>query len=172
MLNRIISVNLHHFGLISYPTGAWFEANISHTCIIMVIITRVSSQCTYVKHIHHKHKHVNVQGTDLYLMYLTVDRMRLGSIVGSVGPLHGPGRQRSQSPSPSHASAGQPDRTEGEDQLGAILGRAARRSGGPGGRTSALLTRYAFGDDTIGSRGFITAITRTTWPRPFGGAGL
>ena len=34
------------------------------------------------------------------------------SIVGSVGPLHGPGLQRSQ------ASAGQPDRPEGEDQLG------------------------------------------------------
>ncbi len=41
-----------------------------------------------------------------------IDRMRQGSIVGSVGPLHGPGRQR------SHASAGQPDRPEGEDQLG------------------------------------------------------
>ncbi len=41
-----------------------------------------------------------------------IDRMRQGSIVGSVGPLHGPGRQR------SHASAGQPGRTEGEDQLG------------------------------------------------------
>ncbi len=39
--------------------------------------------------------------------------MRQGSIVGSVGPLHGPGWQR------SHASAGQPDRPEGEDQLGA-----------------------------------------------------
>ncbi len=34
------------------------------------------------------------------------------SIVGSVWPLHGPGRQR------SHASAGQPGRTENEDQLG------------------------------------------------------
>ena len=41
-----------------------------------------------------------------------IDRMRHWSIVGSVGPLHGPGRQR------SHASAGQPGRTEGEDQLG------------------------------------------------------
>ena len=60
----------------------------------------------------------------------------------------------------------------------AILGRAAgghsgERSGGPGGRTrGALLTRYAFGDDTIGSRGFIAAVTRTAGPRPFGGAGL
>jgi hypothetical protein len=41
-----------------------------------------------------------------------IDLMRQGNIVGSVGPLHGPGRQRSR------ASAGQPDRPEGEDQLG------------------------------------------------------
>ncbi len=33
-----------------------------------------------------------------------IDLMRQGSIVGSVGPLHGPGR-----PQRSHASAGQPD---------------------------------------------------------------
>ncbi len=39
-----------------------------------------------------------------------IDRMRHWSIFGSVGPLHGPGRQR------SHASAGQPGRPEGEDQ--------------------------------------------------------
>jgi hypothetical protein len=37
-----------------------------------------------------------------------IDRMRQGSIVGSVRPLHGPGRQRSR------ASAGQQDRPEGE----------------------------------------------------------
>ena len=42
-----------------------------------------------------------------------IDSMRQGSIVGPVGPLHGPGRQR------SHASAGQPDRPEDENQLGA-----------------------------------------------------
>jgi hypothetical protein len=56
-----------------------------------------------------------------------------------------------------------------------ILGRAAReRSGGPGVRTrcALLVTRYAFGDYTIGSRGFIAAVTRTAGPRPFGGAGL
>jgi hypothetical protein len=41
-----------------------------------------------------------------------IDRMRQWSIVESVGPLHGPGRQR------SHASAGQPDSPEAEDQLG------------------------------------------------------
>ncbi len=41
-----------------------------------------------------------------------IDRMQQGSIVGSVGPLHWPGRQR------SHASAGQPDSPKGEDQLG------------------------------------------------------
>ncbi len=97
-----------------------------------------------------------------------IDRIRHWIIVGSVGPLHWPGRQR------SHASAGQPGRPEGEDQLGparAILGRAA--GGRSGGRTRcALLTRYAFGDDTIGSRGFIAAVTRTAGPRPFGGAGL
>jgi hypothetical protein len=98
-----------------------------------------------------------------------IDSMRQGSIVGSVWPLHGPGRQRPQ------ASAGQPDRPE--TSLGrqrAILGRAAGgRSGGPDGRTRcALLSRCAFGDDTIGSRGFIAAVTRTAGPRPFGGAGL
>jgi hypothetical protein len=51
--------------------------------------------------------------------------MRLWSIVGSVGPLHGPGRQR------SNASAGQPGRTEGEDQLGPTrshLGPCCRRT--------------------------------------------
>ncbi len=58
---------------------------------------------------------------------LVIDRMRQGSIlvVGSVGPLHGPGRQR------SHASAGQPDRPEGEDQLGPTtshLGQCRRRT--------------------------------------------
>ena len=41
-----------------------------------------------------------------------IDRMRHWSIVGSVAPLYGPGRQR------SHASAGQQGRPEGEDQLG------------------------------------------------------
>ncbi len=40
-----------------------------------------------------------------------IGHMQQGSIVGSVGPLHGPGRQR------SHESAGQPDRPEGGDQL-------------------------------------------------------
>jgi hypothetical protein len=48
-----------------------------------------------------------------------------------------------------------------------ITGSAAK------GRTRwALLTRYTFGDNTIGSRGFIAAVTWTTWPRAFGGAGL
>ena len=54
-----------------------------------------------------------------------IDRMRQGSIVGSVGPLHGPGRQR------SHASAGQPGRPEDEDQLGPTtshLGACCRRT--------------------------------------------
>jgi len=54
-----------------------------------------------------------------------IDRMRHWSIVGSVGPLHGQGRQR------SHASAGQPDRPEGEDQLGPTtshLGPCCRRT--------------------------------------------
>ncbi len=57
---------------------------------------------------------------------------------------------------------------------GPVLGSAAGgRSGGPCGRTRyALVTRYAFGDDTIGSRGFIAAVTQTAGPRPFGGAGL
>jgi hypothetical protein len=86
-------------------------------------------------------------------------------------PGHGPGRQWSL------ASAGQPGRTEGDDQhvqTTSHLGHAAgERSGGPNGRTRcALPTRYAFGDNTIGSRGFIAAVTRTAGPRPFGGAGL
>ena len=54
-----------------------------------------------------------------------IDRMIPCRIVGSVGPLHGPGRQR------SHASAGQPDRPEGEDQLGPTtshLGPCRRRT--------------------------------------------
>ncbi len=52
-----------------------------------------------------------------------------------------------------------------------ILGRAD--GGRSRGRTRcALLTRDAFRDDTIGSRGFIAAVTRTVGPRPFGGAGL
>jgi hypothetical protein len=75
--------------------------------------------------------------------------MRQGSTVGSVEPLHGPGRQR------SHANAGQPDRPEGEDQLGPTtshLGpcrrRAFRRTFRRTRRTNqmCLLTRYAFGD--------------------------
>ncbi len=56
-----------------------------------------------------------------------IDHVRQGSIVGSVGLLHGTGRQR------SHASAGQPDRPspEGEDQLGPTtshLGPCRRRT--------------------------------------------
>ncbi len=54
-----------------------------------------------------------------------IDRVRHWSIVGSVGPLHEPGRQR------SHASAGQPGRPEGEDQLGPTtshLGQCRRRT--------------------------------------------
>ncbi len=57
--------------------------------------------------------------------FSVIDRMRQGSIVGSVWPLHGPGRQRSQ------ASAGQPGRTEDEDQLGPTtshLGPCCRRT--------------------------------------------
>jgi hypothetical protein len=53
-----------------------------------------------------------------------IDHMRQGSIVWSVRPLRGPGRQR------SHASAGQADRPEGEDQLGQTtsqLGPCCRR---------------------------------------------
>ncbi len=46
----------------------------------------------------------------------------------------------------------------------------------PGGRAGgqircALLARYVYGDDTIGSLGFIAAVTRTTGQRPFGGVG-
>jgi hypothetical protein len=54
-----------------------------------------------------------------------IDCMRHWSIVGSVGPFHGPGRQR------SHASAGQPGSLTGEDQLGPTtshLGQCCRRT--------------------------------------------
>jgi hypothetical protein len=96
-----------------------------------------------------------------------IDRMRHWSIVGSVGPLHGPGRQW------SHASAAVPRTRTSLGRQRVILGRAAgERSGGAGGRTRCvLLTRYAFGDNTIGSRGFTAAVTRTAGPRPFGGSG-
>ena len=59
--------------------------------------------------------------------------MPQASRLASVAPLHGPGRQ------PSHASAGQPDRREGEDQL------APRSHLAPcGRRRSALLARCGF----------------------------
>ncbi len=54
----------------------------------------------------------NVNLTQTSQKAIVIDHIRQWDIVGSVGPLHGPGRQR------SHASAGQPDRPEGEDQLG------------------------------------------------------
>jgi hypothetical protein len=60
-----------------------------------------------------------------------IDSMRQGSIVGSVWPLHGPGRQR------SHASAGQPDRPEGEDQLALTTSQKL----GPYRRRTFLRTR-------------------------------
>jgi hypothetical protein len=65
--------------------------------------------------------------TDSGLGYPMIDRMLQGIRVidGSVEPLHGPGRQR------SHSSAGQPDRPEGEDQLGPTtshLGQCRRRT--------------------------------------------
>ncbi len=49
-----------------------------------------------------------------------IERMRRGSIVGSVGPLHGPGPGLQR----AHASAGQQDSPEGEDQLGPTTSRA------------------------------------------------
>jgi hypothetical protein len=57
-----------------------------------------------------------------------IDLMLKWSIVGSVRPLHWPGQQRSPG---SHASAGQPGRPEGEDQLGPTtshLGPCCRRT--------------------------------------------
>ncbi len=60
-----------------------------------------------------------------YGISILIDHMRHWSIVGPVRPLHGPGRQR------LHASAGQPGRTEGEDQLGPTtshLGPCRRRT--------------------------------------------
>ncbi len=56
---------------------------------------------------------------------VVIERKRQGSIVGSFGPLHGPCRQR------SHASPGQPDRPEGENQLSPTtshLGPCRRRT--------------------------------------------
>ena len=48
-----------------------------------------------------------------------------------------------------------------------VTGRAANLKGRTGW---ALLGRYIIGEDTIGSRGFIAAVTRTAGPRSFGGA--
>ncbi len=80
----------------------------------------------------------------------------------------------------SPASAGQPGRPEGEDQLGPTtshLGpccrttfRRTRRTNQMCSTNSLRLRCRAFGDDTIGSRGFIAAVTRTAGPRSFGGA--
>jgi hypothetical protein len=54
-----------------------------------------------------------------------------------------------------------------QDIMGSADGRRTR------GRTRcAVLTHYTYGDYTIGFRGFIAAVTRTAWQRPFGGAGL
>jgi hypothetical protein len=69
-----------------------------------------------------------------------IGRMRQGSIVGSVGPLHGPCRKR------SHASAGQPDRPEGEDQLGPTtshLGQCCRRTFRRTRRTNQMCSTYS-----------------------------
>ena len=100
-----------------------------------------------------------------------IDRMRQGSIVGSVGPLHGPGRQR------SHASAGQPGRPEGEDQLGPTtshLGPCCRRTFRRTRRTNQMCSTNSLRLRRRHHRlpGFIAAVTRTAGPRPFGGAGL
>ncbi len=98
--------------------------------------------------------------------------MRKGSIVGSVGRSMGrAGNGRTQVRA---ASRTVPRARTSLGRQQAILGSAAGgRSGGPGGRTRfALLTSYAFGDDTNGSRGFIAAVTRTAGPRPFGGEDL
>ncbi len=99
-----------------------------------------------------------------------INSMRQGSIVGSVGPLYGPA---GNGHTHVRASRTVPRARTSLGRQRAILGRAAGgRSGAPSGRTRwALLTSYAFRDDTIGSRGFIAAVTRTAWPRPFGGAG-
>jgi hypothetical protein len=78
--------------------------------------------------------------------------VRQWSIVRSVGPLYGPGRQR------LHAGRLIPRNRTSLGRPLVILGSAV--GGRSGGRTRcALLTRYAFGDDTIGSRGFIAAVT-------------
>ncbi len=100
-----------------------------------------------------------------------IDRMRHWSIVGSVGPLRGPGRQR------PHASAGQPGSTEGEDQLEPTtshLGPCRRRTFRRTRRTNQMcstsslrLRRRHHRLPVIHRR-----LTRTAGPRPFGGAGL
>jgi hypothetical protein len=102
-----------------------------------------------------------------------IDRMRHWSIVWSSQSGRSTGRAgngRTQ----VRASRTVPRARTSLGRQRVILGSAAgERSGGPSRRTRcALPTRYAFGDDTIGSRGFIAAVTRTTGPRPFRGAGL
>ncbi len=99
-----------------------------------------------------------------------IDSIRQGSIVQSGRPLQGPGQQRWQ----VLASRTVPRARTSLGRQRAVFSRAAGgRSGGPGGRTRcALPTSYAFGDDTIGSRGLIATVTRTAGPRAFRGAGL
>ncbi len=101
-----------------------------------------------------------------------INSMRQGSIIGSVGPLHGPGRQR------SHASAGKPDRPEGEDQLWQTtshLGPCCRRTFR---RTNQMCSPYSLRHRRRHHRlpGIHRrrrpAVTRTAGLRPFRGAGL
>ncbi len=85
---------------------------------------KAGRKCRRRRRLGRSSKGLNQRSCHDYPARRVIDRMRQGSIVGSVGPLHGPGRQR------SHASAGQPGRTEGEDQLGPTtshLGQCRRR---------------------------------------------
>ncbi len=78
-----------------------FEIGITETLKHAAKTERPDSAVTSIERSLSRNNHKDMSVDEVLEL---IDRMRQGSIVGSVGPLHGPGRQR------SHASAGQPDR--------------------------------------------------------------
>jgi hypothetical protein len=98
-------------------------------CRRLIFLSPPSQYMHIVTYLHIHAIHAHTYNTWMYIHTCTykqymqmIDPMQQRSIIGSVGLLHGPGRQR------SHASAGQPDRPEGEDQLTSHLGPCRRRT--------------------------------------------
>ncbi len=91
--------------------------------------------------------------------------MRQWTIVGSVGPPYWPGLSAARMCGPAGPFYGLgPAWAEHETSW------AVPQDDVPEDER-ALLTRYAFRDDTFGSWGFISAVSRTAGPRSFGGEG-